>query len=984
MKKFSPNNKIYGFIKISMVAITIVSTVGFSPIAVLANSESQEPLIPIVSCPPAPICGDGTVNQISEQCDDGNLIDGDGCDSQCQTEAPELCAPGETLTQYTYNSKPQFVYIDNSAENVVEHFCTDSPGESLSINTDDGQPHYFYLTWDNIDFSNYPNFLSFDLLLKHQEYFSTFEVELKNGLGDWVKVCDPAESTTFIWDTCDLVLFSDILKETGKAELRVVSVKTDACHVFLKCAKIEAELYDCEAPEPYCGDGIKNQLTEQCDGTDWVGEHQACTQDCQLIDLPWCGDGIKNDAEECDGTDGVGEHQACTEQCTIVNLDWCGDGVKNGDEECDGTDGVSEHYLCTDNCTLEYVPYCGDNIVQEPEQCDDGNIIDGDGCTANCTIEQPVCDGTKNLIINGGFESPLIADSQSWNIYSNSQINGWKIEWVSLTPSEYLGYSRPIDAYLELQNSNVGWDPQEGSQFAELDSDWDGPSGSLNGEPASAKIYQDISTIPGTTYHISFWFSPRPNTGLEDNRLQFKWDSEVKDTLEAAGENNTTWTEHEYTFTASGDITRLYFTDLGLANSEGTFLDNVSVKCVPPQEPICGDNVKNQESEECDGTDGVGEHQSCSQECTLIDLPWCGDGIKNLTEECDGTDGVLEHYTCTDQCVLQYIPYCGDDIINQDVEQCDGTAGVGENQACTAECMLINIPFCGNGVKDGEEQCDGTDGVTEHHICTVQCTLEYIPYCGDNTVNQTSEQCDDGNLTNGDGCSATCQLEQNEPSCGNGVIEGSEACDNGLQNGVGCNPACGNTCSYCTVQCTVATNTGGTCGGGGGGGGGGDNPFPALAIMKSVAETSTNPGGIVNYTVKVKNNAFATAKNVILKDTLPAGFTFQDTGLAEKEWSLGDITYGVEKITTFQAVVGIGVGIGDYKNTAMAKADNQGAIYANALIPVIIGQVLGARTELPNTGTDPILFIIVGLGIIITSLLTLLWFQRKIKLQINN
>ena len=33
-----------------------------------------------------PYCGDGAVNQTSEQCDDGNKVSGDGCSSTCQTE----------------------------------------------------------------------------------------------------------------------------------------------------------------------------------------------------------------------------------------------------------------------------------------------------------------------------------------------------------------------------------------------------------------------------------------------------------------------------------------------------------------------------------------------------------------------------------------------------------------------------------------------------------------------------------------------------------------------------------------------------------------------------------------------------------------------------------------------------------------------------------------------------------------------------------
>jgi cysteine-rich repeat protein len=36
----------------------------------------------------APSCGDGIVDGPGEQCDDGNLDNGDGCDATCQNEAP--------------------------------------------------------------------------------------------------------------------------------------------------------------------------------------------------------------------------------------------------------------------------------------------------------------------------------------------------------------------------------------------------------------------------------------------------------------------------------------------------------------------------------------------------------------------------------------------------------------------------------------------------------------------------------------------------------------------------------------------------------------------------------------------------------------------------------------------------------------------------------------------------------------------------------
>jgi cysteine-rich repeat protein len=44
-------------------------------------------------CVVAPECGDGQQNQPSEQCDDGNILPGDGCDANCRTEVGDPNAP---------------------------------------------------------------------------------------------------------------------------------------------------------------------------------------------------------------------------------------------------------------------------------------------------------------------------------------------------------------------------------------------------------------------------------------------------------------------------------------------------------------------------------------------------------------------------------------------------------------------------------------------------------------------------------------------------------------------------------------------------------------------------------------------------------------------------------------------------------------------------------------------------------------------------
>ena len=63
----------------------------------------------------------------------------------------------------------------------------------------------------------------------------------------------------------------------------------------------------------------------------------------------------------------------------------CGDGNLDPGEECD--DGnILDGDGCQANCML---PICGDGIVDPNEQCDDGNNIDGDGCEADCSLLPP-------------------------------------------------------------------------------------------------------------------------------------------------------------------------------------------------------------------------------------------------------------------------------------------------------------------------------------------------------------------------------------------------------------------------------------------------------------------------------------------------------------------------------------------------------------------------------------------------------------------
>jgi len=67
----------------------------------------------------APVCGDGEIEG-SEQCDDGNTTDGDGCSATCQTEAGVEIACDDG--------------VDNDLDGLVD--CADSDCANAAVCTD--------------------------------------------------------------------------------------------------------------------------------------------------------------------------------------------------------------------------------------------------------------------------------------------------------------------------------------------------------------------------------------------------------------------------------------------------------------------------------------------------------------------------------------------------------------------------------------------------------------------------------------------------------------------------------------------------------------------------------------------------------------------------------------------------------------------------------------------------------------------------------
>ncbi|MDZ7798185.1 MAG: SdrD B-like domain-containing protein [Patescibacteria group bacterium] len=116
---------------------------------------------------------------------------------------------------------------------------------------------------------------------------------------------------------------------------------------------------------------------------------------------------------------------------------------------------------------------------------------------------------------------------------------------------------------------------------------------------------------------------------------------------------------------------------------------------------------------------------------------------------------------------------------------------------------------------------------------------------------------------------------------------------------------------------------------------------PVLNIEKEVDQEFVNPNSLVNYTVTVTNTGEATAYDVVLTDTLPAGFTFTYDDSAVRIWTLGNMAPGSEIVINYEVKVGADVQANTYDNLAVVTAVNHKDISDTAPLEVRKGVVLG-------------------------------------------
>ena len=726
-------------------------------------------------------CGD-TVVAGAEQCDDGNNVNGDGCDNNCKTTA---CGNG-VLTAGEGCDDGNTINGDGcDAFCVLEPFCGDGNVDAGEVcddgNTADGDGcdsnctltacgNSIVTAGEACDDGNASNT---DACLDTCMAASCGDLFIQAGVED----CEDGNSiaddgceacawvTPSTW-TCNVNFFAD-----GGCDCGCGFLDADCTDATVGSCQYCANSGSCSSTScpgtidlidnstclvaGICGDGTFN-LGEECDDANLI-DGDGCDSNCTTTA---CGNGVATTGEGCDDGNAV-NGDGCDVNCTVTG---CGNLIITAGENCDdgnivGGDG------CDPACHIETV--CGDNTLEGYEECEDGNVVDGDGCSAACRIEPGYqCTSTLpnvctvfEVLCNDGVDND-----------GDGNLDGADSDCVLPAAFTGCGANETLEVYQPVglpvtipDNDATGLTTSvlisSGSSLAraaltfDIAHTWDSDVQMLLSAPNSSAIdvcsgnggsgdnftdtvldTQCTSPISGGTAPFSGCYTPENAASVDalvGSLVDGTWTLKVSDG-------------------GSGDIGTLQSWKLALCTT------------------LCGDGVV-AGAEVCDDgnlLDGDG----CDNNCTVSA---CGNGVVGGSETCD--DGnVIDDDGCDSNCTTTA---CGNAILTSG-EVCDD-GNIVDNDGCDSNCTAT---ACGNGVVAGSETCD--DGNTaDGDGCDGNCTATA---CG-NGVLTAGEVCDDGNAANGDGCDNNCTTT----ACGNGVVAGTETCDDGnAASGDGCDNNC--------------------------------------------------------------------------------------------------------------------------------------------------------------------------------------------------
>jgi cysteine-rich repeat protein len=359
-------------------------------------------------------CGDGINNQGGiEQCDDGNVLPGDGCNGICKIEPNWTCPSAGKCTRKIICGDG----LIGAGEVCDDGNTLDNDGCNSTCTVQD--PAFQCTLPDNPAFGP-PSVVTSASKPARIVTTATRRTATAAAAVASLRGASSVRRPARFASPLHGAVMASFSRPIGEACDDGNQKDGDGCSADCKtktagCVCIPGQL--CTCPVVKCGNGMLEGSEECDDGNTKPGDgcSGTCTVEkgyaCPFTNAPCvsdCGDGIVlSPFEQCDpAAPGTNMDKACSSTCKY-NDGWacvgnppnchqtkCGDGKVEGSEGCDDgntlpNDGCSPTCHFEPNCsatTGQCTSKCGDGLVVN-EDCDDGNTNDGDGCSHDCKVE---------------------------------------------------------------------------------------------------------------------------------------------------------------------------------------------------------------------------------------------------------------------------------------------------------------------------------------------------------------------------------------------------------------------------------------------------------------------------------------------------------------------------------------------------------------------------------------------------------------------
>jgi cysteine-rich repeat protein len=321
------------------------------------------------------ICGDG-VYDFGEDCDDGNLLNDDGCSEFCKLEHPELCGNGRSESGETCDDTNLNSGDGCSATCQDEGIC----GDGVQ------QP------WEQCEDGN-----------EADGDGCSAECLLEGPLNCGNSVVDPGE-------TCDDGGREDgdgcgsdcqIEGECGDSVIGSHETCDDG-----NTADGDGCSAQCQVEETECGNG-RIEAGESCDDSN-VTDGDGCSAQCTR-ENPRCGNGIIDENEACDDGN-TQDGDSCSANCREEIVENCVERMAEGRARTQYADCDAQCYLRIRVCeradgVREWT------IVNQWSEIDSGDTFELNGMEYYCINGQPVPD-QQNPTANENLAPPAEAECE--------------------------------------------------------------------------------------------------------------------------------------------------------------------------------------------------------------------------------------------------------------------------------------------------------------------------------------------------------------------------------------------------------------------------------------------------------------------------------------------------------------------------------------------------------------------------------------------